>query len=49
MNSTELIGRVRERWHEIDHENLDWVSFFNGWLEGRSDIVYPKKEADDYG
>jgi hypothetical protein len=48
MNSTELIGRARDRWNEIDHEGLDWFSFFNGWLEGRADIVYPKKEADDY-
>jgi len=45
MNSTELIGRARERWNEIDHEDLDWISFFNGWLEGRADVVYPKKEA----
>lgn len=49
MNSTELIGRARERWNEIDHEDLDWISFFNGWLEGRADIAYPKKEADDSG
>lgn len=48
MNSTDLIGRARERWNEIDHEGLDWFSFFNGWLEGRADIAYPKKEAGDY-
>ena len=45
MNSTDLIGRARQRWNEIDHEGLDWFSFFNGWLEGRADIVYTKKEA----
>ena len=44
MNSTELIGRARDRWNEIDHEGLDWFSFFNGWLEGRADIVYSKTE-----
>jgi len=46
MNSTELIGRARDRWNEIDHEDLDWFSFFNGWLEGRADIVYRKTEAN---
>jgi len=49
MNSTDLIGRARQRWNEIDHKGLDWFSFFNGWLEGRADIVYSKKEAGDYG
>ena len=48
MNSTELIGRARDRWNEIDQEGLDWVSFFNGWLEGRADIVYSKKYTGDY-
>ena len=47
MNSTELIGRARDRWNEIDHEGLDWFSFFNGWLEGRADIAYRKQEANE--
>ena len=47
MNSTELIGRARERWNEIDHEDLDWISFYNGWLEGRADIVYRKTEGNE--
>lgn len=41
MNSTELIGRARERWNEIDHEGLDYRSFYNGWLEGRIDLTFP--------
>ncbi len=47
MNSNELIGRARDRWNEIDHEGLDWFSFFNGWLEGRADIVYRKTQEDE--
>ena len=46
MNSTQLIGRARQRWNEIDHEGLDWISFFNGWLEGRADIVYRKTPTE---
>lgn len=46
MNSTQLIGRARQRWNEIDHEGLDWVSFFTGWLEGRVDIVYRKTPTE---
>lgn len=39
MNSTDLIGRARQRWNEIDNEGLDWASFYNGWLEGRYDLL----------
>lgn len=39
MTGEQLIGRARERWNEIDHEGLDWKSFFNGWLEGRLDLI----------
>lgn len=39
MTGEELIGRARERWNEIDNEGLDWKSFFNGWLEGRLDLI----------
>lgn len=41
MNSTELIGRARDRWQEIDNKDLDWKSFYNGWLEGRIDLFSP--------
>ena len=39
MTSEELIGKARERWNEIDHEDLDWKSFVNGWMEGRLDLI----------
>lgn len=44
MNSTDLIGRARERWNEIDNEGLDWTSFYNGWLEGRFDLVFKRTD-----
>ena len=47
MNSTELIGRARQRWNEIDHEDLDWVSFYNGWLEGRFDLVFTRDQTTE--
>lgn len=42
MTGEELIGRARERWEEIDNEGLDWRSFFNGWIEGRIDLMSSK-------
>ena len=39
MTGEQLIGRAREKWNEIDHEDLDWKSFVNGWLEGRLDLI----------
>lgn len=47
MNSTDLIGRARQRWNEIDNEGLDWASFYNGWLEGRFDLVFKTKANGD--
>ena len=47
MNSTELIGRARQRWNEIDNEGLDWVSFYNGWLEGRFDLVFARDQTTE--
>ena len=44
MTGEELIGKVRERWNEIDHEGLDWKSFVNGWLEGRLDLIGTKND-----
>ena len=38
MNSTQLIGRVEDRYGELEHYKFDWRSFYNGWLEGRGDL-----------
>lgn len=37
--SEELIGKVSERFKDLEHKNWDWRSFYNGWLEGRTIIL----------
>lgn len=37
-DSYRLIGRVRERFKELEAKGWDWRSFYNGWLEGRADM-----------
>jgi len=39
MSSEELIGKCRLRFEELSHKEYDWVSFYNGWLEGRMDLI----------
>ena len=39
MNSQEIIGRVRDRFKELEHKEWDYRSFYNGWLEGRVDLL----------
>jgi hypothetical protein len=34
-NSTDLIGNARERFGNLEHYNIEWHSFYNGWIEGR--------------
>ncbi len=38
MTSQELIGKCRQKFEELSHKEYDWVSFYNGWLEGRMDL-----------
>jgi|TARA_B110000211_G_scaffold227396_1_gene282189 hypothetical protein len=42
MDSTRLIGEVRERFEELTADgnkpHLEWRSFYTGWLEGRVDM-----------
>lgn len=41
-NSQNLIGTVRDRFKEIfrpDRRWDEWRSFYNGWLEGRVDML----------
>lgn len=37
--SKELIGRSRECFEELIHKQWDWRSFYNGWIEGRGDML----------
>jgi hypothetical protein len=49
MNSSELIGKVHERWAELGNEDPDrvderyggdpWRLFYTGWIEGRADML----------
>jgi len=48
--SDELIGHVREIFDKLKHKEWDWKSFYNGWLEGRVDMLkiktYTEKDMD---
>jgi len=46
-DSIKLIGRSEERFKELTHKGWDWSSFYNGWLEGRSDALGIMKEEYD--
>jgi hypothetical protein len=46
MNSQELIGRCRQRFEELALKEYDWVSFYNGWLEGRMDLITNVEELE---
>ncbi len=39
-NSTELIGNVHEHFEQLKEYNFDWKSFYNGWIEGRTQMVF---------
>ena len=42
LDSTHIIGNVKERFAEVfrpDRRWDEWRSFYNGWLEGRSDLL----------
>lgn len=46
MNSQELIGKCRQRFEELEFKEYDWVSFYNGWLEGRMDLITNVEELE---
>ncbi len=37
--SKELIGIVKKRYEDLRHKNWGWSGFYNGWLEGRSNML----------
>ncbi len=39
FDSRWLICRSEERFKELEHKGWHWSSFYNGWLEGRSDML----------
>lgn len=38
-DSERMIGRVKDRFKELEAKQWDWRSFYNGWLEGRADML----------
>ena len=47
-DSERLIGRVKDRFKELEAKQWDWRSFYNGWLEGRSDMLQQIKGWGQY-
>jgi hypothetical protein len=47
-DSERMIGRVKERFKELEEKEWDWRSFYNGWLEGRSDMLQQIKGWGEY-
>lgn len=46
--SKELVGRSQERFKELEDKQWDWRSFYNGWLEGRGDMLSKIKGFGPY-
>ncbi len=38
FNSQYIIGDSKKRFQDLIDKNWDWRSFYNGWIEGRSDM-----------
>jgi hypothetical protein len=48
MDGTRIIGNVRERFREIFSKDRQWDeyrSFYNGWIEGRTDLLFKHEET----
>ncbi len=43
-SSSELIGSVKERFKELEYKDWDYKSFYNGWLEGRFNLIKPSQK-----
>lgn len=38
-NSTQMIGNAKERFDQLSRKEFDWHSWYNGWMEGRFDLI----------
>lgn len=36
---TKLIGDVEKQHKDLKHKNWDWRSFYNGWIQGRTQML----------
>jgi hypothetical protein len=41
-----MIGEVEARFKTLERKRWDWVSFYNGWLEGRG-AMYAELQKQD--
>lgn len=41
--STEIIDKAKKRYKELQHKEITWRSFYNGYLEGYSAAKEIKK------
>lgn len=48
MDSIFMVGRVKDRFKELEAKGWDWRSFYNGWLEGRADMFAQVKGIGKY-
>lgn len=47
-DSERMVGRVKDRFKELEEKNHEWRSFYNGWLEGRYDMLAQNKGLGIY-
>lgn len=47
-DSNRLTGSVKERFKELEEKQHDWRSFYNGWIEGRADMLAQIKGLGKY-
>ena len=38
-NSTQMIGTAKERFDQLSRKEFDWHSWYNGWMEGRFNLI----------
>ena len=45
-DSTKLIGNVKNRFKQLERKNWEWRSFYNGWIEGRAQMLNELREGN---
>lgn len=44
IGSKEIIGNVQQHFKNLSDYKFDWKSFYNGWIEGRTQLVFGSNE-----
>lgn len=39
-DSEKIIGDVRLNFENLKHKNFEWKSYYNGWIQGRSNMLF---------